>query len=83
MNLAYAQQLNAAVTSDTKDRQSGSTSGRKHIRMTEADVEWLKANSYKHTVAEIRDIRGLATDAIRKRIKSLNLEVKSLRGKPC
>jgi hypothetical protein len=80
VNLAYAQQLNAAVTSDTSARQSGSTSGRKHVRMTEDDVQWLKDNSYQYTVQQIHEIRGLAIDAVRKRIRSLGLTVKSLRN---
>lgn len=80
MELSNLLQLNKAVRIDTIARQTGSTSGRKHKKLSPQDVQWLKDNGESYTVAEIREHLGSAADTIRKRMKSLNLKPKAVRG---
>ena len=64
-------QLNAAVTADTIARRSGSSSGRKHRRMTPDEKAWIGEHIGTHTPQQMHAVTGLCTDAIRKCIKRL------------
>ena len=77
IKLCELTQLNYAVTCDTLDRQTGSSSGRKHRRMTPNDVEYIKGSDGRYSAQEIREHTGAGIDAIRKCAKKYKIKLRT------